>query len=98
MCFAPGSCIIRDGLVRCNFHVAGEVNVTMQVSKSRNNHRWIAIAAAGVGFICLAFSISAQDSYKARLSALPADAKTRPDLAGTGTVTATAAGMKLTLN
>jgi hypothetical protein len=70
----------------------------MQVSKSRNNHRWIAIAAAGVGFICLAFSISAQDSYKARLSALPADAKTRPDLAGTGTVTATAAGMKLALN
>lgn len=65
----------------------------MQLSK-----RWSAAVAAGVGFICFAFSVSAQESSKARLSALPADAKTRPDLAGSGTVTATLAGMKLTLN
>jgi len=65
----------------------------MQVSKI-----WGTAAAVVVGFICFAFSISAQESYKARLSALPADAKTRPDLAGTGTVTATVAGAKLTLN
>ena len=37
------------------------------------------------------------DTFKTRLSALPADAKTRPDLAGTGTVTATLAGTKLTV-
>ena len=76
-----------------NFHVAGEVNVTMQVSK-----KWGIVAAAALGLICGALSTAAQDSYKARLSALPADAKTRPDLAGSGTVTATLAGAKVTLN
>ena len=58
----------------------------------------MAVAAAGVGLMCGAFSVTAQETYKARLSALPADAKTRPDLAGSGTVSATLAGMKLTLN
>jgi len=38
------------------------------------------------------------DTYKARLSALPADAKTRVDLAGTGSVTATLSGTKLTVS
>ena len=56
------------------------------------------MAAVGLGLICGAFSITAQETYKARLSALPADAKTRPDLAGSGTVTSTLAGMKLTVN
>lgn len=93
MCFGRGSCIIRDGLVRKYFHVAGKVNVTMQVSK-----RWGIVAAAGLGLLSGALSTTAQDSYKARLSALPADAKTRPALAGEGTVTATLAGAKLTLN
>ena len=48
----------------------------------------------------LALSLAAQsgDTYKTRLSALPADAKTRVDLAGTGSVTATLAGKKLTVN
>jgi hypothetical protein len=92
MSFDRGSCIIRDGLVRKYFHVAGEVNVTMQVSKN-----WGIVAAVALGLVCGALSIVAQDSYKARLSALPADAKTRPDLAGEGTVTATLAGTKLTL-
>ncbi len=65
----------------------------MQLSK-----RWSAAVAAGVGFICFAFSIGAQESFKARLSALPADAKTRPELAGSGSVTGTLSGMKLTVN
>jgi hypothetical protein len=48
----------------------------------------------------LAVSLLAQsgETYKTRLSALPADAKTRVDLAGTGTVTASLAGKKLTVN
>jgi hypothetical protein len=51
-------------------------------------------------FIGLAFSLAAQsgETYKTRLSALPADAKTRLDLAGTGSVTAVLAGKKLTVN
>lgn len=38
------------------------------------------------------------DTYKTRLSALPADAKTRVDLTGTGSVTARLSGTKLTVN
>jgi CHRD domain len=62
------------------------------------NSRWGALAAAAVALICAAYSMTAQDTYKARLSALPATAKTLPDLAGSGTATATLAGMKLTVN
>jgi hypothetical protein len=40
----------------------------------------------------------AQETFKARLSPLPADAKTRPDLAGSGTVTAVLTGTKLAIN
>lgn len=65
----------------------------MQVKK-----KWPVAAAVALGLICGVFSVTAQETYKARLSALPADAKTRPDLAGSGTVTATLAGSKLTLN
>jgi hypothetical protein len=60
--------------------------------------RWPIAAALALGMLSGVYSITAQDSYKARLSALPADAKTRPDMAGTGTVTATLAGSKLALN
>ncbi len=59
--------------------------------------RWSMVAAAllvAAGY----FSVQAQETYKARLSPLPADAKTRPDLAGSGTVTAVLAGTKLTIN
>jgi len=44
-------------------------------------------------------SVRAQsgETYKARLTAVPADAKTRPDLAGIGTATAVLAGSKLTV-
>jgi CHRD domain len=63
-------------------------------------NRYGTALAVGVASVCLALSLAAQggDTYKTRLSALPADAKTRPDLAGTGTVTATLAGKKLTVN
>jgi hypothetical protein len=59
----------------------------------------VAVAASAIA-LCLALTLAAQggDTYKTRLSALPADAKTRPDLAGVGTVTATLAGKKLTVN
>lgn len=54
---------------------------------------------AGAGLVCLGLSLLAQsgETYKARLSALPADAKTRPDLAGLGTASATLAGTKFSL-
>jgi hypothetical protein len=38
------------------------------------------------------------ETYKARLSAVPADARTRAALAGTGSATATLSGSKLTVN
>jgi hypothetical protein len=52
----------------------------------------------GVGWFGLPSFAQSGDTYKARLSALPADAKTRPDLAGTGSVTATLSGTKLTVS
>jgi hypothetical protein len=56
--------------------------------------------AVAIGFVLLGVSLVAQSgaSYKARLSPLPADARTRPDLAGVGTVTGTVAGSKLTVS
>lgn len=57
--------------------------------------RCIAVAVIGAGFAWLAFSQSG--TYKARLSPLPADTKTRPELSGSGTVTGTLAGSKLTV-
>jgi hypothetical protein len=64
----------------------------------RLNKQWGALTAAAVGLICLAYSVTAQETYKARLSALPGDAKTVKDMAGIGSATATLAGTKLTIN
>lgn len=60
--------------------------------------RRAAAAAVGFGFL-LAGSLPAQtgDTYKARLSAVPADARTRPELAGIGSATAVLSGAKLTI-
>ena len=58
--------------------------------------RCIAVALLGAGVAWLAFSQSG--TYRARLSPLPADTKTRPELSGSGTVTGTVAGSKLTVN
>src|SRR5579872_2018182 len=55
--------------------------------------RCAAMAAIGVG-ILLAQS---GETYKARLSAVAADARTRAELAGIGSVTATLSGAKLTI-
>ena len=62
--------------------------------------RYVAALAVGLGVGWFGIPSAAQsgDAYKTRLSALPADAKTRPDLAGTGTVTAVLSGTKLTVN
>lgn len=48
----------------------------------------------------LAISLTAQtkETYKARLSAVPADARTRAELTGSGTASATLEGTKLTVS
>jgi hypothetical protein len=46
----------------------------------------------------MTISVVAQDSMKARLSPVPADQKTRADLAGSGSITSTLTGTKLTIN
>ena len=59
---------------------------------------WLAVSVAAA-LMVFGMSVAAQsgDTYKARLSPVPADAKTRPDLAGLGTATAVLAGTKLTV-
>jgi hypothetical protein len=60
--------------------------------------RRAALTAIGIQFL-LAVSLPAQsgETYKARLSAVPADARTRPQLAGIGSATAVLSGAKLTI-
>ena len=50
--------------------------------------------------VLLAVTLAAQgqETYKVRLSPVPADQKTRPDLAGSGSLTATLSGTKLSIN
>jgi hypothetical protein len=60
--------------------------------------RLIPTAAVAAGFIWVAIGLVAQDATKARLSPVPADQKTRADLAGSGSVSATLSGTKLTIN
>ena len=56
------------------------------------------VATALVGALLgLALAAETGESYKARLTALPADARTRPDLAGIGSASATLAGAKLSV-
>ena len=56
------------------------------------------VVGLGVGWFGIPSAAQSGDTYKTRLSALPADAKTRPDLSGTGSVTAVLSGTKLTVN
>lgn len=56
------------------------------------------VVGLGVGWLAVPSAAQSGETYKTRLSALPADARTRPDLAGTGMVTATLSGTKLTVN
>ncbi len=55
--------------------------------------RYAAIAA-----ITLSLAAQTKETYKARLSPVPADARTRADLTGSGTATAMLAGSTLTVN
>ena len=54
-------------------------------------------AAALASFVCIGLALVAQtgETYKARLSPVPADARTRPELAGVGSATAVLTGSKL---
>lgn len=57
------------------------------------------VAALGLASISSSFLLAAQNSetLKARLTAVPADARTRPTLAGIGSATATLNGSKLSV-
>lgn len=63
-------------------------------------NRRIRIVAMAIAFCGLAGMLAAQNSqkFKARLSAVPADARTRANLAGSGTVSATLKGMNLIIS
>jgi CHRD domain len=60
-------------------------------------NRRVAVAVMGMGFGAFGLSLAAQsgETFKAHLSALPADAKTRADLAGSGSASAVLTGTKL---
>jgi hypothetical protein len=62
-------------------------------------NRRVALAMMGVGLGAFALSLVAQsgETFKARLSAVPADARTRANLAGSGSVSAALAGTKLAI-
>ena len=55
------------------------------------------MAVAALTVYMLGLQAQTTDTYKARLTAVPADARTRPSLAGTGSATATLAGSKLSI-
>jgi hypothetical protein len=55
-------------------------------------------AAACLVWLAAALAAQGQETYKVRLSPVPADQKTRPDLSGSGSLTATLAGTKLSIN
>jgi hypothetical protein len=60
-------------------------------------NRRVAVAVMGIGLCAFGLSLAAQsgETFKARLSALPADARTRAELAGSGTASAVLTGTKL---
>jgi hypothetical protein len=62
-------------------------------------NRRVAVAVLGVGFGGFGLTLAGQsgESFKARLSPLPADARTRADLAGSGSASAVLTGTKLTI-
>jgi hypothetical protein len=57
-----------------------------------------AAAVLGIGLFALGLSLAQSgETYKARLTALPADARTRPELAGIGSASAVLTGSKLAI-
>jgi CHRD domain len=56
------------------------------------------VSVYGLGLVCAGLLLAqAGETYRARLSAVAADARTRPQLAGLGSATATLAGSKLSI-
>jgi hypothetical protein len=55
------------------------------------------VLVAAISVLSLSLLAETGETYKARLSAVPADARTRPDLTGTGAATAVLMGTKLTV-
>jgi CHRD domain len=62
-------------------------------------NRRVAIALMGIGLGGFWVSLAAPngETFQARLSAMPADARTRANLAGSGTVSASLSGTKLAI-
>jgi hypothetical protein len=62
-------------------------------------NRRVAIALMGIGLGGFGVSLAAPngETFQARLSAMPADARTRANLAGSGTVSASLSGTKLAI-
>jgi hypothetical protein len=60
-------------------------------------NRVVTLLAMGIAF-GLSLAAQTSDTFKARLSALPADARTRPSLAGSGSASAVLNGAKLTIS
>src|SRR5579884_3334541 len=56
------------------------------------------VAAAAGLFLAITVAAQAQDTYKTKLYPVPSDQKTRPQLAGTATISATLSGNKLSVN
>ncbi len=59
--------------------------------------RYAALAAITLSLAAQIITAQSRETFKARLSALPADARTRAALAGSGSVTATLDGTKLSV-
>jgi hypothetical protein len=55
------------------------------------------VVAIGIGFV-LSLAAQTSETFKARLSAMPADAKTRADLAGYGSASAVLTGTKVAIS
>ncbi len=56
------------------------------------------VAAAACWWLAISTAAQAQETYKIRLYPVPSDQKTRPQLAGAATVSATLSGSKLSVN
>jgi hypothetical protein len=62
------------------------------------NRRFAAgVMVTGLGGLALSLFAQSSETFKARLSALPADAKTRADLAGSGSASAVLKGTQLAI-
>ncbi|MGA2213649.1 MAG: CHRD domain-containing protein [Bryobacteraceae bacterium] len=63
-------------------------------------NRRVAVLVMGIGVGGFGLTLAAQngETFKARLSAVPADARTRADLAGSGSASAVLTGTKLVIS